>query len=480
MTAVAKRKKVDPAEAAREQIMRWREGGPALFAHEALGIPREWDAETKRGIQPWQWEASRLLVAKRRLSIRSGHGVGKSALLSWTILWFLSCYFPCKVPCTAPSAHQLSDVLWSELAKWHRVLEERMPELGRQFEWTTDEFRMRSAPKESFAAARTARAEKPEALQGFHSENLLIMADEASGVPDIIYEVGQGALSTPGAFAILTSNPTRLSGFFFDTHHKLRERWATMAVSGEDSPLVGKQFREDIAHQYGRLSSVYAVRVLGEFPNSEDDVVIPLDLAESAKIRSVEPFGTIVWGVDVARFGVDRTTLVKRCDNATLEKHKAWGGVDTMQTAGRIYAEWIETQVDMRPITILVDVIGVGAGVCDRLQELGLPVVGVNVGESASISDMYVRLRDELWFNARKWFEKKHCSLAEDETLIAELTLPKYKFTSNGKLQVESKDELKKRYPQSPDVADAFCLTFASAAITNGPKSRDPEWHEDF
>lgn len=479
MSAVARQKK-DPQAEARAQIVRWREGGPALFAHEALGIPREWDDATKRGVQPWQWEASALLVKKRRLSIRSGHGVGKSAFLSWTILWFMSCYFPCKVPCTAPSAHQLSDVLWSELAKWHRVLTERMPELGGQFEWTTDEFRMRAAPKESFAAARTARAEKPEALQGFHSENLLIMADEASGVPDIIFEVGQGALSTPGAFAILTSNPTRLSGFFFDTHHKLRERWATLKVDGEESPLVGKQFREDIAHQYGRTSSVYAVRVKGDFPNSEDDVVIPLDLCESARVREVEPFGTIVWGVDVARFGVDRTTLVKRCDNATLEKHKAWGGVDTMQTSGRIYAEWIETPPDMRPVTILVDVIGIGAGVCDRLTELGLPVSGVNVGESAALHDQYVRLRDELWFNARKWFEKKHCYLADDETLIAELSLPKYKFTSNGKLQVESKDELKKRYPQSPDVADAFCLTFASSAITMGPGSREPEWHDDF
>lgn len=470
----------DPVVEARRQIDRWRKGGPALFAVEALGIPAKWDDRTRTGVLDWQWDASKLLVERRRLSVRSGHGVGKSAFLSWTILWFMACYFPCKVPCTAPSSHQLSDVLWAELAMWHRKLIERMPQIGGQFEWTKDEFRMIEAPKESFAAARTARQEKPEALQGFHSENLLILVDEASGVPDIIFEVGQGALSSPGSFAVLTSNPTRLSGFFFDTHHKLRERWATLRVNGEECPLVGQQFREDIAHQYGRMSSIYSVRVQGDFPSAEDDVVIPLDLCESAKIREVEPFGTIVWGVDVARFGVDRTTLVKRCDNATLEKHKAWGGVDTMQTAGRIYAEWLDTPVEERPVTILVDVIGIGAGVVDRLGELGLPVAGVNVAEEASISEMYERLRDELWFSARKWLEKKHCRLVDDETLIAELSLPKYKYTSRGKLKVESKDDLKKRYPQSPDVADAFCLTFAGMAISRGPKSYEPEHFGDF
>lgn len=476
MSAVLK----DPMVAAQKQIRRWRKGGPALFAVEALGIPAKWDEKTKTGVLDWQWKASELLVERRRLSVRSGHGVGKSAFLSWTILWFMTCYFPCKVPCTAPSSHQLSDVLWAELAMWHRKYEQRHPALGGQFEWTVDEFRMKDAPKESFAAARTARAEKPEALQGFHSENLLILVDEASGVPDIIFEVGQGALSSEGSFAVLTSNPTRLSGFFFDTHHKMRERWATLAVNGEDCPLVGQQFREDIAHQYGRMSAVYSVRVRGDFPSAEDDVVIPLHLCEAAKVRVVEPFGPIVWGVDVARFGVDRTTLIKRCDNAVLEKHKAWGGVDTMQTAGRIYAEWLDTPIEQRPITILVDVIGIGAGVCDRLTEIGLPVSGVNVAEEASIADQYNRLRDELWFMARKFLEKKHCKLADDDTLIAELSLPKYTFTSNGKLKVESKDELKKRYPQSPDVADAFCLTFAGHGIMRGPQSCDPPHFEDF
>ncbi|HEY6020315.1 MAG TPA: hypothetical protein VIY48_10540 [Candidatus Paceibacterota bacterium] len=287
-------------------------------------------------------------------------------------------------------------------------------------------------------------------------------------------------MSSPGSFAVLTSNPTRLSGFFFDTHHKLRERWGVLAVNGEDCPLVGKQFREDIAHQYGRISSIYDVRVRGEFPSSEDDVVIPLDLCESATLRDVTPYGQTIWGIDVARFGADRTVLVKRCDNATLGPHKSWAGLDTMQTVGRIMKEYNDCPIEERPVSILVDVIGIGAGVCDRLGELNLPVSGVNVAESAAVADHYVRLRDELWFSARKWLERKHCRLEKDDTLIAELSLPKYTFTSNGKIKVESKDELKKRYPQSPDVADAFCLTFATHATVRGPQSLEPTYYEDF
>jgi len=388
--------------------------------------------------------------------------------------------FPCKVPCTAPTAHQLSDVLWAELAKWHRVLEERYPQLGALLEWTRDEFRLKEAPKESFAVARTARTEKPEALQGFHSDNLLIIADEASGIADVIFEVGQGALSSENAMVILTGNPTRTTGFFFDTHHKMRERWSQVVVNGETCPLVGQQFIDDIAQQYGKDSNVYRVRVQGEFPRSEDDVVIPLELCEQAAVRDVEQFGATRWGIDVARFGADRTVLCKRCDNATLGPHQAWSGMAAMQTAGRVYSEWLDTPLEKRPVSIFIDLIGIGAGVFDRLLELGLPVVGINVAEAAAAGDQYNRLRDELWFRGRKWLEKRHCKLAPDPTLIAELSLPRYTITSSGKLKVEGKDELKKRYPRSPDVADAFLLTMADAAEYQQQRAYEPAYYADF
>jgi len=478
MTAAA-RVATDDFEQSRQRILRWRKGGPALFAVEAMGLPEKWDENLQEGVLPWQWEASGKLVAKKRLSIRSGHRVGKSAFMSWAILWFQSCFYPCKIGCTAPTATQMSDVLWAELSLWHQRLKKFTPALGEQFEWKRENFDMIAQPKMSFAVARTAREEKPEALQGLHSANMLIEADEASGVPDVVFEAGRGSLAAPNAYVILASNPTRRSGYFFDTQHKLRALWEVMHVNGETCPTQSQQFRDEIAYQYGKDSNYYRVRVLGEFPTADDDVVIPLDLCEAAKVRQVEVYGETLWGVDIARFGRDRTVLIKRRTNATIALHKSWSGQDTMQTAGRIYADWLETPPAERPLGVYIDVIGIGAGVVDRLQELGVPVTGVNVAEEASVSELYLRLRDELWFKARKWLEKKDVKLFDDETLIAELSLPKYKITSTGKLQVESKDEMKKRYPQSPDCADAFCLTFMQAAEHRGKQSYEPQYFAD-
>lgn len=464
---------------AREQILRWRAGGPALFATEVFGVPKEWDPVKKEGVLPWQWEASKRLVKSKRLSVRAGKGVGKSAFLAWTILWFESCYFPAKGACTAPTATQMSDVLWAELAMWHRRMADTMPSLHAKFEWKTDEFCMVEAPKESFVVARTARPEKPEALQGIHAKNTLIIADEAPGVADAIFDAGRGALSGDNAFVVLAGNPNRLSGLFYDTHHKLKPLWETMQVNGEDVPLQTQQFRDEIIYQYGKDSNYYRVNVTGDFPDAEDDVVIPMSLIDGAKKREVKPFGTIVWGLDVARFGSDRCVLIKRCENATLEPHKSWSGMDTMQTAGKVYAEYKNTPPEMRPTAIVVDVIGIGAGVCDRLVEMELPAIGLNVSESASVDETYMRSRDELWFRARQWLEKRHCNLVEDAPLFAELVVPKYTFTSSGKIKVESKDELRKRYPRSPDVADSFCLTFHDAGQHKGGKSFEPQYFVD-
>ena len=266
---------------------------------------------------------------------------------------------------------------------------------------------MIEAPQESFTVARTARPEKPEALQGLHSKHVLILVDEASGVAESIFEAGRGALSSEESFVVLTSNPTRLEGLFFETHHKLKAMWGTLQVNGEDCPLQSQLFRDELIHQYGRDSNVYRVRVMGDFPLEESDSVIPMHLCEAAAVRDVKAFGPPVWGVDVARFGGDRTVLIKRCTNATLAAHLSWSGMDTMQSSGKIYAEWNTTLPEDRPGVIFVDVIGVGAGVLDRLLELNLPAVGVNVAEATSIDDRYSRLRDELWFRARRWLEKK-------------------------------------------------------------------------
>jgi hypothetical protein len=324
------------------------------------------------------------------------------------------------------------------------------------------QFYLKSAPQASFAVARTGRKENPEALQGFHSPNLLFILDEASGIAEEVFEVAQGALSTEGAKVLMTANPTRLSGYFYDSHHKLRHRWKTLKVSCLDSPRVSQTYAEDVALQYGQDSSVYNVRVLGEFPKAEDDVVIPLHLIEDALVREIEPSEAFkpVWGLDVARYGDDRSALAKRRGNALMEPVKAWRGYDTMQTVGRVVEEYRLTDAFERPSEILVDVIGIGAGVVDRLQELGLPARGINVGES-STADGYARLRDQLWWRCRQWFEDRMCIMPEDDDLIAELVDVKYTIRSNSKIEIEPKDKMKERTKHSPDLADAFVLTFA-------------------
>lgn len=444
-------------------VLRWRELGPAQFAQEVLGA-----TPTDQ-----QWEASRALVARRRLSIRSGHGTGKSTFMAWCVLWFLACYFPAKVPATAPTSHQLEDVLWSEIAKWHRKLKERMPALGDQFEWSAGAFRMKSAPNESFSVARTSRPERPEALQGFHAEHILFLIDEASGVADNVFEVAEGALSTDGAFVVMAANPTRQSGYFFESHHKMRAAWAALHWNGEKSPMVSREYIANMEKKYGRQSSVFKVRVLGEFVGAADGV-ISLELCEAAKIRDVSVIETapVVWGVDVARFGDDSSALAKRKGNHQLEVTREWWGKDTMQTTGIVKSEWDKTAPDRRPAAINVDVIGIGSGVVDRLKELGLPVVGINVAESEAVNDgterQFNRLRDELWWKGREWLEAKDCKFCDDDELIGELTTPTYSILSNGLIKVEGKDELKKRGVKSPNRADAWLLTLADLGSPGG------------
>lgn len=340
-----------------------------------------------------------------------------------------------------------------------------MPVLADEFDWSSERYYLKSHPQESFAVARTARPERPEALQGFHAQNILFLIDEASGVPESVFQVAEGALSTEGAYVVMAANPTREDGYFYESHHRMRDRWAALHWDGELSPLVAKQYIDDMRLKYGVDSPIYQVRVKGNFATAIDGV-IPLHLCVSAQQREVEPYGEVIWGLDVARFGDDSTCLAKRQGNTQLEPTREWFGKDTMQTAGLIAQEYAATPDKYRPVSINVDVIGIGAGVVDRLKELGLPVRGINVAESASVSDKYSRLRDELWFMGREWLEAKDCKLADDQPLIAELTTVKYQILSTGKIKVESKDEMKKRGVSSPNRADAWLLTMSKGSAS--------------
>jgi phage terminase large subunit len=260
----------------------------------------------------------------------------------------------------------------------------------------------------------------------------------------------------------------RSSGFFFNTHHGGSGAWKTLRVSCEDSPRVSAAYVKEMAERYGEDSNAYRVRVLGEFPRTDDDTIIPLELVESAINRDAEcnPMAAVVWGLDVARFGGDRSALAKRKANVLLEPVRTWKGLDLMQLTGAVKAEYDGLPPSERPVEILVDSIGMGSGVLDRLRELDLPARGINVSESPALGATYANLRAELWYACRAWLAARDCRLPEDDSLRADLVAPRFKFTSSGKIQVESKDEMRKRGLPSSDCADALCLTFASTATT--------------
>jgi len=466
--AAALRERLDPKmdwNKLKPIFARWYKD-PVAFVHEALHVDR---------LELWQEQALRDLASSNRVAVRSGHGVGKSALQSWTVLWYLFTRSPVKIACTAPTSHQLYDVLWSEVSKWARQLH---PFLLGMIEIKSDRIEIKDNPEECFAVARTARKEQPEAFQGFHSDNMLFLIDEASGVDDLIFEVGEGALSTKGSKALMCGNPTRTSGYFFEAFHRMREQWKTHRVSCFDSSRCSPDYIESQALKYGADSNVYRVRVLGDFPKQDDDTVISLSAVEDASRRDIEPDGAIVWGLDVARFGNDRTALCQRHGNVVTHKVKTWRSLDTMQISGKIARMYEDLDARERPSVIVVDVIGIGSGVVDRMQELGLPVIGINVAESPAIGDKFSRLRDELWWKGREWFEAMDCKLPDDDTLMGELATVRYAIKSDGKIKVESKDEMKRRGLPSPDVADAFILTFAEVGRNrNKPRrQRSSSW----
>ena len=420
--------------------------------------------------QAWQAEALDAIAKHDKVAIKSGHGVGKTAFESWVVLWWLLTHYPCKVAVTANSAHQLSDVLWTEIDRWARNMPQAFKDL---LDFKSDKIALKGAP-DSFAVARTSRRENPESLAGFHSPHMLFVIEEASGVPNVIFETASGALSTPGAKIIMCGNPTRSDGYFYDAFHGDREKWHCMTVSCRDGEYVDPKFIEDMAEKYGEASNVFRVRVEGKFPTQSDDVLLPLHLVEDASHRDVEagPTTPVTWGLDVARFGSDRSALAKRQGNVLIEPIKTWQNKDLMELAGIVLAEHDAVPYSKRPQAIYIDAIGLGAGLADRLRELDLPAVAVSVSETASLKDRFNRLRDELFWSAREWFEARDCKIPEDDTLISELTGVRYKYLSSGKLKIESKDEMKKRGQRSPDVADAFVLTFAGQGAVAGGYSR--------
>jgi phage terminase large subunit len=435
-------------------------------------VSREYFVDVVLGVkyvEKWQREVLQALDSgETKISIRSGHGVGKTALCAWLALHFLLFRDDVKVIVTSPAFKQMEDGLIPEVHRWLTAVPEWM---SRSIEHKSDRMVRHPNVKNNFMSFRTARKENPDALAGVHATNVLILVDEASGVDEIVYETGQGALSTEGAIAVLIGNPTKPSGFFFKTQTLLRDLWWTMKVSCLDSTRVSADYVESQARTYGLDSREYAVRVLGEFPKAGADAIIPRAYVQDCVGRSVEISKSgRVWGIDPGRGG-DPTGFVERTKNAILHAEEIRYD-DTMKLVGWVYTRWQETTTADRPELIYVDSNGLGAGVADRLLELGLPVICVNVSETASLNARYTRLRAECWYKTRDWFEPAQCYIDPKiplaDQLIEELSAVQRKPTTNGKNDVESKETMKGRGVKSPNLADALIITFARDGAIGG------------
>lgn len=479
---------------------------PVLFVREVLGVEPD----------PWQemvlWE----LADHGRVSVAACHGPGKDAVASWAVLWVMCCFEHPKVPCTAPTSHQLYDLLWSEIAKWKRTM---LPWFADQLDVKRDRIEMVDHPETWFAAARTARKENPEALQGFHADVILVVTDEASGIPPIISEVLEGAMTGPRAMWLMIGNPTQTTGYFYESHHADRDRWScfrVMAAAAHDgkrlpedvyvSHRVSSDYVEAMARKYGRDSNVFRVRVLGLFPTSEDDQVILLEWLEAARRREVDPKWLpshhVVVGLDVALFGSDDSAICVRQGPVILALD-TWHGHDRATTAGKAI-EWCKrlTKQGNKPRYLFVDGCGVGAGVVKLLRqkddkgrnwlyENQISVVNVNAG-AMSPDPECARLRDAMWWRGRKSFDPNQGNKLGEvpiipntlprelaDRLTGELAMPKFDYNGTMKIKVESKEEMKARGIGSPDLADAYLLTLYHECGMPPPPKKERPWDTD-
>lgn len=423
-------------------------------------------------------------------TVRSGHGIGKSAVESWLAIWFLTTRPYPKIPCTAPTQHQLWDILWAEIAKWLRS----NPALSKELIWTKEKVYMRGHPEEWFAVGRTAV--KPDALQGFHADHVLYLIDEASGVRDEIFEPVLGALSTEGAKLLLCGNPTKITGFFYDSFHKSRELYNTIHVDGRDSSRVDQDFVDKITDMFGEDSDVFRVRVAGDFPRALPDSFIPMEWAEKAseaKAPTIERAERVDIGVDVARYGDDSSVLSPVLDKRVQEQPEIYHHNDTMELTGKT-VQLIKKYARLQPwaaVHVKIDCDGLGVGVYDRLSELknqivdeveawrsrqyedadpddtpppfSLEIVECHFGgEGGTVSDEdpieYQNSTGVMWGAVREALRLQSIKLWPDDKQISQLSNRKYVVNSAGKIELERKEAMKKRGLSSPDMGDALAL----------------------
>lgn len=412
--------------------------------------PDKWQADILEDVGQGTISASEAL----RIAVASGHGIGKSALVAFIILWAMSTRPHLAGVVTANTGAQLSDKTWRELALWHkRAINKHW------FKWTATKFYQIDHPETWFVSAIPWSKERPEAFAGLHAEHVLMLFDEASAIDSIIWETAEGAMTTPGAIWCAFGNPTRNSGAFHACFHKMRHRWNTRQIDSRTSKMANKAQLTQWVDDYGEDSDFVRIRVRGVFPRAGSCQLIPSDSVEEGVNRYLKPesyqHAPLVMGVDCARFGDDQSVIASR-QGLLVHPLKKFRQIDTMTLAGLV-AQEIELR---QPAVVFVDQGGLGAGVVDRLHQVGYHmVIGVDFGGSALNKALYLNKRTEIWCLMRDWL--KIGSLPDDQELEDDLTGPEYTFTGDkGQIALEKKSDMKKRGLASPDTGDAVALTF--------------------
>ena len=405
-------------------------------------------------IEPYQEEMLRACTEHPRIAIAAAHGTGKTTLLSWILLWWLLTRPYSRVLVCAPAfERQAGRYLLPEVSKWARRATVELPISVR-----AQSVEVVGYERQWFAL--TVQASDSSKVEGGHAESLCVLGDEAKGLNAEVVAGLHGTQTDKHGdrLYVLASVPGGPSGPFYDAFRK--GLWKTFSVSAEESSLVSRQWIEERKLEWGERNPLYISRVLGQFPPKDDAHLFDLADLEAAVDRTLEQPEdvSVAFGVDVARFGSDRSAIAiwkgKKLEGVTTQD----GPLDTMSTAS-----WVSSEINRhQPNRVRVDVIGIGSGVADRLRQLGHKnIEDINVGSGARRNDLYLNLRAEVFHEFRDAIERGEVQLPADEGLLAELASIRYEYTPNGKLRLEEKAKTKRRAGRSPDKADAAVLGFA-------------------
>ena len=410
-------------------------------------------------------------VAPIRMCVVSGHGVGKSVLCAWITHWIMSTRPRCHGTITANTFSQLSHKTWASVVSWARLL------ANKHWFSLTGETMYFQGQKESWSvSAQSCKEENSESFAGQHAADStsFYCFDEASAIPEKIWEVAEGGLTDGEPIFIACGNPTRNTGKFQRiTFGNERERWTRYSVDSRNSRFSNKELIAQWAADYGEDSDFFRVRVRGECPRVGSTQLIPNDVVAACRKYKAGYCASLpkIISVDVARFGDDRSVIGLRQGRLfkILAKLRS---IDTVQLAERVIAVINSEQPD----ATVVDGDGLGAGTVDYLRHCGFRegVFEFHGGARALDSDAYYNRRAEIWSKMGEWL-KAGAEIPDDPELEVDLCTPQYGYSAKQQIQLEKKEDMKARGLASPDLGDCLAMSFAVTVQPKPVYEYDPE-----